>query len=192
MVRTLKDLAVIIDHFDKYPLITSKWSDFELFKQVVGKINRKEHLTLEGLQQIVNIRASINNGLSPKLKEAFPETIPVHRPIVKDQVIKDPHWLAGFSSGECCFYVNISKNKTHRLGESVTLSFRLTQHSRDAKLIKSLVEYFGCGNSLLYPLQPRCWRFCCNKILRYYRKDYSVFQEIPNSGCQGIGLRGLL
>jgi hypothetical protein len=97
MVRTLKDLAVIIDHFDKYPLITSKWSDFELFKQVVDLINRKEHLTFEGLQQIVNLRASINNGLSSKLKEAFPDTIPVQRPIVNDQVIKDPNWLVGFT-----------------------------------------------------------------------------------------------
>ena len=47
-------------------------------------MNRKEQLTQEGLQQIVNLRASINNGLSPKLKEAFPDTIPVQRPIVKD------------------------------------------------------------------------------------------------------------
>ena len=74
-VTSAKDLVVIIDHFDKYPLITSKWSDFELFKQVVDLINRKEHLTFEGLQQIVNLRASINNGLSSKLTEAFPDTI---------------------------------------------------------------------------------------------------------------------
>lgn len=102
-VRSVKDLAVVIDHFDKLPLITKKRADFELFKQVVDLINRKEHLTKEGLQQIINLRASINNGLSYELKVAFPNTIPVHRPVV-DQVIQDPNWLAGFAEGESNFF----------------------------------------------------------------------------------------
>ena len=29
---SIKDLSVIIDHFEKYPLITDKWSGFRLFK----------------------------------------------------------------------------------------------------------------------------------------------------------------
>lgn len=32
-VFSVKDLAVIIDHFDKYPLITKKRADYELFKK---------------------------------------------------------------------------------------------------------------------------------------------------------------
>jgi hypothetical protein len=32
-VSSKKDLAVIIDHFDKYLLITKKLADYELFKQ---------------------------------------------------------------------------------------------------------------------------------------------------------------
>jgi hypothetical protein len=62
------ELAVIIAHFDEYPLITQKRADFELFKLIVDIISRKEHLTTEGLRKIVNLRASINNGLSPELK----------------------------------------------------------------------------------------------------------------------------
>jgi hypothetical protein len=54
-------------------------------------IIRKEHLTQKGLIAIVNIRASINLGLSDELKEAFPNTVPVKRPTVVDQVIRDPH-----------------------------------------------------------------------------------------------------
>ena len=37
---------------------------------VIEKIQRKEHLTLSGLQAIVAIRASMNLGLSQKLKLA--------------------------------------------------------------------------------------------------------------------------
>jgi hypothetical protein len=40
----------------------------------------KEHITLEGLQKIVNIRATLNFGLSKELQLMFPETIPVSRP----------------------------------------------------------------------------------------------------------------
>lgn len=89
MVRSLEDLKVIVDHFDKFPLITQKRADFELFKQVVELMNNKE-LTLD-LQQIVNIRASINKGLTEVLKAAFPDTKPVPRLVVSDQEIKDPH-----------------------------------------------------------------------------------------------------
>ena len=43
---------------------------------------RDEHLTMEGLEKIVAIKASLNNGLSAELKAAFPEIIPVPRPSV--------------------------------------------------------------------------------------------------------------
>jgi hypothetical protein len=91
-----KDLAILIDHLDRYPLITQKRADYELFKQGFELINRKEHLNCKGLQEIVAIKASMNNGLSASLKEAFPNIIRLPRPKVVDQQIKDPHWLAGF------------------------------------------------------------------------------------------------
>ena len=50
-VSSVKDLRVIIDHFDKYPLITDKWSDYQLFKQAFKLLERQEHLTIEGLKK---------------------------------------------------------------------------------------------------------------------------------------------
>jgi hypothetical protein len=60
-VSSFKDLPVVIDHFDKYPLITQKRADFELFKKVVDLMNRKEHLTHDGLTKVVCLKASINS-----------------------------------------------------------------------------------------------------------------------------------
>ena len=37
------------------------------------------HHTLKGIQKIVNIRASLNTGLSDELKEAFPSVVPTLR-----------------------------------------------------------------------------------------------------------------
>lgn len=83
-VASLKDLTnVIIPYFTKYPLISKKRADFELFKQILAIMNRKEHFTIVGLRKIVAIKSSMNWGLNDKLKEAFPDTISVQRPDVK-------------------------------------------------------------------------------------------------------------
>jgi hypothetical protein len=83
-------VKVVIPHFENYPLITRKQADFELFKRVVYKMKSGEHLTPDGLQEIINIRSSINLGLPEKLKGEFPKTIPVLRPCVKNPLIPDP------------------------------------------------------------------------------------------------------
>ena len=86
-----KDLAILIDHLDNYPLITKKRADFELFKRVLELKNRQEHLTPEGLIKIISIKASMNKGLSEDLQTAFPNVIPVSRPIVDVTTIPDPN-----------------------------------------------------------------------------------------------------
>lgn len=99
-VTSIKDLTNhIIPHFENYPLISKKRVDFEIFKQVLDIMNRKEHLTTEGLNKIVSLRAYMNWGLTEVLKESFPEITPVPIPEVSHQEIKDPNWLTGFSVG---------------------------------------------------------------------------------------------
>jgi hypothetical protein len=53
-------------------------------------MSRGEHLTKEGLRKIVAIKASMNRGIPDELKKAFPNTIPVPRPLVVNQEITDP------------------------------------------------------------------------------------------------------
>ena len=59
-VSSLSNLQVIIEHFDKYPLITQKQADYLLFKEAVNLIINKEHLSLTGLLKLVGIKATIN------------------------------------------------------------------------------------------------------------------------------------
>ena len=81
-----------------------------MFKQIVNLINTKDHLTEVGLQQIINIRASMNLGLSSLQKSQFINYNPVPRPIINYTEIPNLYWIAGFSSGEGCFLVSISKS----------------------------------------------------------------------------------
>jgi hypothetical protein len=73
------------------PFNYKKKADYLLFKQAWELINQKIHLTLEGLNQIVSIRAAMNLGLTETLKSEFPSCIPAIRPLIKDQKINDPY-----------------------------------------------------------------------------------------------------
>lgn len=88
--RTIAD--VIIPHFDRYPLNTQKRADFLLFKQGVDLLlNGKARSSIEGIKNIVSIRASMNNGLTDTLKINFPIITPAPRPIVSFDGIPDPN-----------------------------------------------------------------------------------------------------
>ena len=83
--------------------------------------------------------------LSDNLLSAFPDTVAVTRPIIKDPVIYDPEWVSGFVDGEGCFFINIYKRKDSVLGEGVKLVFKITQDNRNSELLSKFVEIFGCG-----------------------------------------------
>jgi hypothetical protein len=143
-VKSSKDLSKIISHFDKYPLLTQKQADFELFKKAFKLFKNKEHLTGDGFKEILSIRATMNLGLPEELKIAFPNIIPALRPVVIAKNIKDPNWVAGFVSGDGTFIISIF-NRDIKTRSAVRLMFKITQHSRDEALLKSLVNSLGCG-----------------------------------------------
>ena len=145
-VYSEKELLVIQKHFEKFPLQSQKSADYELWSEVLNFVKNKEHLTMEGLRKILAIRASMNWGLTPELKAAFPSIIPVKRPGILGRKIPDSNWLAGFISAEGCFFINITNSVTYSIGFQVQLLFQITQHSRDELLMKILIVYFDCGN----------------------------------------------
>ncbi|MEY3370770.1 MAG: hypothetical protein RLZZ361_1440 [Cyanobacteriota bacterium] len=62
-VRSIKHLTErIIPFFEKHKLKTKKQQDFISFRKVLLKINRKEHLTSEGIEEIKQIASKMNTG----------------------------------------------------------------------------------------------------------------------------------
>jgi hypothetical protein len=146
VVGSRKEISeFVIPHFDSYPLLTQKRADYELFRLIIAKMEKGEHLTSSGLLEIINIRASINLGLSSELKTAFPLHVPVARPLVETTEIPHPQWVVGFTSGEGCFYVVTNSSVTSKVGFNVRLRFIISQHIRDYKLMEALISYFNCG-----------------------------------------------
>ena len=75
-----------------------------------------EHLTVEGFKKILYIRASLNLGLSDKLKAEFPTIVAMERPVsslpLKLEIREyNPYWLVGFSEGDGYFFVGLWTDK---------------------------------------------------------------------------------
>ena len=49
-VENIRELEIVINHFNKFKLITKKEQDFKLFILVTEIIKRKEHLTPAGFR----------------------------------------------------------------------------------------------------------------------------------------------
>jgi hypothetical protein len=180
---------IIIPHFNKYPLLTQKRADFYLFKSAIELMNKKEHLTIVGLHKIVRIRASMNKGLTEELKTAFrpggKEIIPLKRPLGEGLGNITPGWLAGFAEAEGCFHVQINKSKTTNTGYSVGLMFNIGQHSRDAKLLASMVKFFGCGKFRESPKNPSCL-FVVAKFSDLLGKIIPLFAQYKLQGSKRL------
>ena len=162
VVYAVKDLQFIIYHFERFGLISQKRADYELWKKFYLVLN-KRHITMEGLKKIIAIRAAINLGLSDELKSAFPQIIPVHRPLVKNQNVQNPYWLVGFTAGEGCFLISINKSNTINIGWQVYLDFSISQHARDEELTKNIINFLNCGN-IRYQETKNCLEFKVRKF----------------------------
>jgi hypothetical protein len=198
-------LAKIIPHFDKYPLKSQKLADYLLFREVIMMMKRGEHLTALGLQKIINIRATLNKGLTPALKEAFPNSVAVPRPqllnlhsaqtpdtqdknmtvCVENQstLALQPSWVAGFTSGDGSFIVSIRATDTLKVGGGarVSIIFVITQHIRDELLLKSLVNFFTCGQVYSYVSHAE---FKSTSYIDNYGKILPIFCKYPILGVK--------
>ena len=185
-VSGIKDLTnIIIPHFLKYKLISKKAADFMCFTKIVELMSNNAHLKTEGLHKIINIKASMNLGLSDVLKSEFINITPVDRPIILTKIIPEPNWLTGFVSGEGCFLIKISKSNSHKIGYQVWLEFSIKQHERDKKLMWLISKYLGCGK--IYkdsrPRSPVCY-FRIIKFKDIQNKLIPFFEKYPLIGVK--------
>ncbi len=183
VVESTQDIInVIIPHFEKYRLVTQKQADFEIWKQIVIMVGNKEHLSMEGLSKIISLRASLNTGLTPLLKEQFTDVIPSVRPKVELPSAFNLSWLLGFAEGEGCFYIKIDNRPTLK-NPIVTLKFILTQHSRDRLLILGLKDYLGCGR---VEETPSISRLVISRFEDVWTKVIPFFDKYPLIGVKGL------
>ena len=127
----------------------------------------------------------MNLGLSDKSKKSFPSVSPMIRPNVEYPTIKDPHWLAGFTTAEGCFYTAVEKSAT-KIRWKVKLFFQLTQHSRDAQFMESLIKYLGCGKLYKTKTRPNEVNYRVLKFDDITQKIIPFFKNYPIQGVKAL------
>ena len=117
-----------------------------MFKECFHIIKANEHLTKKGLLKLVEIKSSLNKGLSTDLESKFKVVKQAsERPEFKFEGIPDPFWVSGFTSGDGSF--NIKTTTTQK--NKIQLRYAVTLHNREVDVIKGLAEFilFFCKSS---------------------------------------------
>ncbi len=153
-IDSKKALTNFIVLLERWLLLTQKAADFILFKEVNKLMNNKSYLSIEGLYQIINLKASMNLSLFDFLKFKFNNFILVKRQIINTINIPNPNWIAGFVTGESYFDVIFNQHSSNNIGIRVQLRFRITQHSKDIRLMECLIKYLGSGKLYKYAGKP--------------------------------------
>lgn len=143
-VNKLSDFTEhLIPHFERYPLQSTKLINYNIWKAIVTLMINKEHLSHDGLIKIVSLKAGLNNGLTPILKENFPNVNPTEVQANDDylNLPLDPNWITGFSDGDSSFYVSESANSNQ-----FQAYYKINLNEKELTLLKRIQDFFeGLG-----------------------------------------------
>lgn len=165
-VNKLSDLNnKIMPHFNKYPLLTSKKINFNLWIKGIEILNKKDYKnkTMNELLEIIN---KMNKKITFEIKWKFLNLNIVNK--------INPNWITGFTDGDGCFYFKLSK--------TILASYELTQNTHDYLLLNSIKNYFKTGN-----ISPNLKNIYCMKnalnnksISRYYINTKEGINKVIN------------
>ena len=69
-IRKLNELKKVVATFERYPLMTKKRNDFEIFKKILHSMDQREHLTHKGLIKIAHMCWAMNRKVKPRFLES--------------------------------------------------------------------------------------------------------------------------
>ena len=157
-VRSKNSLLVIISHFNKFPLQTSKINDLTCFCNILDLMNKKSHVNIEGFLNIASLINKLNNPLSQSLLDKLsslgelPNTetqalaLASKKSLLSENL--DPWWISGFTTGEGSF-TYFTRNRKKANGEIVkdyTLAYEVSQRSDSLYVLDLIAKYFKHGH----------------------------------------------
>jgi len=99
-VGSVKDLiSVIIPHFMKYPLLSTKACTFSLWHEAINIMHSGAHKTDTDFLKTLAIHAGINRGASRAVKTHFPDLKPALLPTYSLTISAEelsPWWISGY------------------------------------------------------------------------------------------------
>lgn len=146
-VSTIKGLKIIRNHFDNFPIQTTKRIYFQLWCQVLDLIENKKDLTMKSFLKILSIKSVFPKGLSDKIRNFYSHIDHFPKPEFElDSKPLDPYWISGFVLGDGTFGLNYTRAPRIILCYTCQPQFRITQHKRDFFVLTKIIKELGCGN----------------------------------------------
>jgi LAGLIDADG DNA endonuclease family protein len=153
-IQGLKNCLIVRNHFLNYPLFTYKLVYFTLWSLIIDIMLSKNHLTEEGLNEVIALKTHFKMGLSSILLSNFPNIIPVEAPNYNpDFSLLNAYWLCGFINADGHFQLlpRIRNNSN-----TYTLGFSISQSNISRILMEHLLNFIGFGSLYNYTNQPAC------------------------------------
>lgn len=72
-IRKIEHLIQIVNFFQKHPLKTSKNVQFKKFAKIIRKMEKGEHLSKNGLKEIIKLSMEMNTQNKPAAKKILEE-----------------------------------------------------------------------------------------------------------------------
>ena len=111
---------------------------------------------------------------------------PVTRSLVKNEKIYSAYWLAGFTSAEGCFFINLRCSPKNRLGFKVELCFQVSQHVRNEQLMRGLIKLLDCGYIIIPRTRPNEMNFKVTKFQDISNKIIPIFKKYNILGVKAL------
>ena len=168
---------VVIPHFLNYPLRGTKHLDFLTFKKAVDLINSKQHLTKEGIDEIIKMSYNMNT-----YREFTVEYCPIHTIEGNPQyIIISGHYINGFIAGDGCLTLN---TKNTGFG---TMSIKISQHKNNRLLLVS--SYFESRSKIYHNTSSMQITLSGHKL--WQTVIFNHFSKYPLHGTKVIRLNKL-
>lgn len=137
LVSNKLDLVnIIIPHFEKYMLQTSKHLDFLSLKEAIIIANSDLDKSTKSFK-IASIRKSMNTGRSFDERWNYMSSKTFNL---------QPEWIQAFIDGEGTFQCGISDVKSRNSKYlNVRFTLEISQNTHDSLLLNEIINYFGCG-----------------------------------------------
>lgn len=190
-VSNRNELLLIIDHFKKYNLQTSKAVNFNLFVQIFNLMGSKVHTNVKGFLELVSLINKLNTPLSSNVLEklSYLGVIPnlvVKIPVINTQPNLNPYWIAGFITGEGSFtyFTRTRKNSIGNMVKDYVLVIEVSQNSKDLFILNSIKSFFKVGS--VYSESRGISKFRLAKKNVILNKLVSYFVNYPLEGRKAL------
>jgi len=101
-------------------------------------------------------------------------------------------FVTGFTDGEGCFSINITKSKTHKIGFKVELFFILCLNKKDKVLLERIKNFFGVGSITNHKAQALQYRVSSRKDLAKIIDHFDKYPLIRSAAEKNLRITSYL